>query len=89
MLLIGGIDPSVGAAAGLSAIFGSLLPTQTGINPYAVLPITALHTREHSLRSYYSRASQMSRAGFKRYGLARVGEASACHRDNQRLRHSG
>jgi len=42
VLLIGGIDLSVGAAAGLSAIFGSLLLTQTGINPYAVLPITAL-----------------------------------------------
>lgn len=42
VLLIGGIDLSVGAAAGLSAIFGSLLLTQTGINPYVVLPITAL-----------------------------------------------
>jgi ribose transport system permease protein len=42
VLLIGGIDLSVGAAAGLSAIFGSLLLTQTGIHPYAVLPITAL-----------------------------------------------
>jgi ribose transport system permease protein len=42
VLLIGGIDLSVGAAAGLSAIFGSLLLTQTGVNPYAVLPITAL-----------------------------------------------
>jgi ribose transport system permease protein len=41
VLLIGGIDLSVGAAAGLSAIFGSLLLTQTGIHPYAVLPITA------------------------------------------------
>jgi ribose transport system permease protein len=42
VLLIGGIDLSVGAAAGLSAILGSLLLTQTGIHPYAVLPITAL-----------------------------------------------
>lgn len=42
VLLIGGIDLSVGAAAGLSAIFGALLLTQTDIHPYAVLPITAL-----------------------------------------------
>ena len=42
VLLIGGIDLSVGAAAGLSAILGSLLLTQTGIHPYAVLPLTAL-----------------------------------------------
>ena len=41
VLLIGGIDLSVGAAAALSAIFGSILLTQTGIHPYAVLPITA------------------------------------------------
>lgn len=40
VLLIGGIDLSVGAAAALSAIFGSLLLTQTGIDPYLVLPIT-------------------------------------------------
>lgn len=40
VLLIGGIDLSVGAAAGLSAIFGSILLTRTGIHPYAVLPIT-------------------------------------------------
>lgn len=40
VLLIGGIDLSVGAAAGLSAIFGSLLLTQTGIDPYMVVPIT-------------------------------------------------
>ena len=42
VLLVGGIDLSVGAAAGLSAIVGSLLLTQTGIHPYAVLPLTAL-----------------------------------------------
>ncbi|WP_457939882.1 ABC transporter permease [Mesorhizobium sp. 10J20-29] len=41
VLLVGGIDLSVGAAAGLSAIIGSLLLTQTGIHPYAVLPLTA------------------------------------------------
>lgn len=41
VLLIGGIDLSVGAAAGLSAIFGSLLLTTTGVHPYAVVPITA------------------------------------------------
>ncbi|MDQ0323737.1 ribose transport system permease protein [Pararhizobium capsulatum DSM 1112] len=42
VLLIGGIDLSVGAAAALSTIVGSLLLTQTGIHPYAVLPLTAL-----------------------------------------------
>lgn len=42
VLLIGGIDLSVGAIAGLSAIMGSLMLTQTGINPYLVLPLTAL-----------------------------------------------
>jgi len=41
VLLVGGIDLSVGAIAGLSAILGSLLLTQTGINPYLVLPLTA------------------------------------------------
>lgn len=41
VLLIGGIDLSVGAAAGLSAIVGSLMLTKTGIHPYAVLPLTA------------------------------------------------
>lgn len=41
VLLVGGIDLSVGAAAGLSAILGALLLTQTGIHPYAVLPLTA------------------------------------------------
>lgn len=41
VLLIGGIDLSVGAIAGLSAIIGSLMLTQTGIHPYAVLPLTA------------------------------------------------
>lgn len=42
VLLIGGIDLSVGAIAGLSAIIGSLMLTQTGINPYLVLPLTGL-----------------------------------------------
>jgi ribose transport system permease protein len=42
VLLIGGIDLSLGAAAGLSAIVGSLMLTKAGINPYAVVPLTAL-----------------------------------------------
>jgi ribose transport system permease protein len=41
VLLIGGIDLSVGAAAGLSAIVGSLLLTQFGVDPYAALVLTA------------------------------------------------
>ncbi|MEJ5902574.1 ABC transporter permease [Ochrobactrum teleogrylli] len=42
VLLVGGIDLSVGAAAGLSAIVGSLLLTSLGIHPYAVIPLTML-----------------------------------------------
>jgi ribose transport system permease protein len=42
VLLIGGIDLSVGAAAGLSAIVGSLMLTQAGVHPYAVVPLTAV-----------------------------------------------
>lgn len=42
VLLVGGIDLSVGAAAGLSAIVGSLLLTSLGINPYAIIPLTML-----------------------------------------------
>lgn len=42
VLLIGGIDLSVGAAAGLSAIIGSLMLTQLGVHPYAVVPLTAM-----------------------------------------------
>jgi ribose transport system permease protein len=42
VLLIGGIDLSVGAIAGLSAIVGALMLTQTAIDPYLVLPLTAL-----------------------------------------------
>ena len=38
VLLIGGIDLSVGAIAGLSAIIGALMLTQTPIHPYLVLP---------------------------------------------------
>lgn len=41
VLLIGGIDLSVGAAAGLSAIVGSLILTKLGVHPYAILPLTA------------------------------------------------
>ncbi|MFB2553679.1 ABC transporter permease [Ensifer soli] len=40
VLLVGGIDLSVGAAAGLSAIVGSLMLTVLGIHPYMVLPLT-------------------------------------------------
>ena len=42
VLLMGGIDLSVGAAAGLSAIVGSLLLTALGIHPYLALPLTML-----------------------------------------------
>ncbi len=42
VLLVGGIDLSVGAAAGLSAIVGSLLLTSVGVNPYLVIPLTML-----------------------------------------------
>ncbi|MEP7453456.1 ABC transporter permease [Phyllobacterium sp. SB3] len=42
VLLVGGIDLSVGAAAGLSAIVGSLMLTMFGVNPYLVLPLTML-----------------------------------------------
>ena len=42
VLLIGGIDLSVGAAAGLSAIVGALCLTRLGIHPYLVIPVTAL-----------------------------------------------
>jgi len=42
VLLIGGIDLSVGAAAGLSAIVGALMLTRLGIHPYLVIPLTAL-----------------------------------------------
>lgn len=42
VLLIGGIDLSVGAAAGLSAVVGALLLTQLGVSPYLVIPLTML-----------------------------------------------
>lgn len=42
VLLVGGIDLSVGAAAGLSAIVGSLLLTVFGVHPYLVIPLTML-----------------------------------------------
>ncbi|MBL8580830.1 MAG: ABC transporter permease, partial [Rhizobiaceae bacterium] len=42
VLLIGGIDLSVGAGAGLSAIFGALLLTALGVHPYLVIPLTCL-----------------------------------------------
>jgi ribose transport system permease protein len=42
VLLMGGIDLSVGAAAGLSAIVGSLMLTALGIHPYLALPLTML-----------------------------------------------
>jgi len=40
VLLVGGIDLSVGAAAGLSAIVGSIALTQWGIHPYMIIPFT-------------------------------------------------
>ena len=40
VLLIGGIDLSVGAAAGLSAVVGALMLTKFGVHPYAVIPLT-------------------------------------------------
>ena len=42
VLLIGGIDLSVGAAAGLSAVVGALMLTKFGVHPYLVIPLTAL-----------------------------------------------
>ena len=42
VLLVGGIDQSVGAAAGLSAIVGALMLTKLGIHPYAIIPLTMM-----------------------------------------------
>ncbi len=42
VLLVGGIDLSVGAAAGLSAIVGSIALTQWGFHPWLVIPFTML-----------------------------------------------
>jgi ribose transport system permease protein len=41
VLLLGGIDLSVGAAAGLSAIVGALMLTGAGVHPWLVIPLTA------------------------------------------------
>ncbi|MCJ1901368.1 ABC transporter permease [Paracoccus versutus] len=40
VLMVGGIDLSVGASAGLSAIVGSIMLTQWGVNPWLVIPLT-------------------------------------------------
>lgn len=42
VLLIGGIDLSVGAAAGLSAIVGALFLVNLGVDPWLVIPLTCL-----------------------------------------------
>jgi ribose transport system permease protein len=42
VLLAGGIDLSVGAGAGLSAIVGSILLVNFGVNPYLIIPLTCL-----------------------------------------------
>ncbi|MFO1104722.1 MAG: ABC transporter permease [Amaricoccus sp.] len=42
VLLTGGIDLSVGAAAGISAIVGSIALTQWGLHPWLVIPFTML-----------------------------------------------
>ncbi|MFO1141429.1 MAG: ABC transporter permease [Amaricoccus sp.] len=42
VLLTGGIDLSVGAAAGLSAIVGSIALTQWGLHPWLVVPFAML-----------------------------------------------
>ena len=42
VLLIGGIDLSVGAAAGLSGIVGAWMLTSVGVHPYLVLPLTMM-----------------------------------------------
>jgi ribose transport system permease protein len=42
VLLVGGIDLSVGAAAGISAIVGSIALTQWGLHPWLVIPFTML-----------------------------------------------
>lgn len=40
VLLVGGIDLSVGANAGLSAIIGAIALTQWGVHPWLVIPLT-------------------------------------------------
>jgi ribose transport system permease protein len=42
VLLLGGIDLSVGAGAGLSAIIGSLMLAGAGINPWLIIPLTCV-----------------------------------------------
>ena len=42
VILVGGIDLSIGTAAGLSAIIGALMLTRLGIHPFVVIPLTAL-----------------------------------------------
>ncbi len=42
VILVGGIDLSIGTAAGLSAIIGALTLTQLGIHPFVVIPLTML-----------------------------------------------
>lgn len=41
VVLVGGIDLSVGTAAGLSAIVGALMLTRLGLHPFVVIPLTA------------------------------------------------
>jgi ribose transport system permease protein len=41
VILVGGIDLSVGTASGLSAIIGALLLTKVGISPWLIIPLTA------------------------------------------------
>lgn len=42
VLLLGGIDLSLGACASLSAIVGCLMLTSAGVHPWLVIPLTAL-----------------------------------------------
>lgn len=42
VLLTGGIDLSVGAAAGLSAIVGSIFLVNFGVSPFLVIPLTCI-----------------------------------------------
>ena len=42
VILVGGIDLSIGTAAGLSAIIGALMLTGLGLHPFVVIPLTAL-----------------------------------------------
>jgi ribose transport system permease protein len=42
VLLIGGIDLSVGAGAGLCGIIAGILLTKLGVHPYLVLPLTMM-----------------------------------------------